>query len=659
MPSSLLVAFVSLGCAPLEPEVRELSVRAHSIDATARCRIDADPDVTLRALGPFAVSNLTAERLPFRTSERTLTFPDDTQGVEAEASDGDRSWLGYSERRGDGIDVLLWERAVGCELFEAESYPGPHAGQAVGYSPEADLVLVAGGDQPASFADATASSGSLTFDAGTGAHAVVDPRFSFPQARAFATITRFGSELLLAGGENPLNTDDVASREARQSAAVYDPALGGFDGDVIELELARTRHAAVVLTNGDTLLVGGGRPRGDGTTVVVPPFEAISPSTRRSRVAGLAGLARARLEPVALRLDDGRILVGGGHTATGEPDRSLEWFSPDASTEVAPGTRLDAFPARHHRAFVALPGGGALTVGGCAPAGEQTASCRNACGDGYGCPAADYDAHWIEPNGSVKSLGLDQPLDCPAPFSPEYALLAPGSDGSPWLFAFDESVEPPCRAAFRFEPWDAEPKFGIVRVDIERWPDPRTSLTSLGPDIFVWLSRDPSPFLVGMRAGTRGSLSQNETLLGSDPMAPLVPLHLAPDRQPDGTPPEFPKALFREGRLILERGRSGNPPITVSVTDASYDDVKLTVGFDGDGPPLVVFGPHELGSESCPFPSEAVPPLVVTRKGDRVSTEDAAGRTTTCAAVPAGPLPVAFRAGATSSTLTALSIVRD
>jgi hypothetical protein len=660
VPSSSLAAFVSLGCAPLEPEVREFTVRAHSIDETERCRIDANPDVTLRALGPFSVSNLTAERLPFRTSERTLTFPDDTGGVEAEADDGSRRWLGYSERRGSAIDVLLWERAVGCELFAADDYPGPDAGQAIGYSPESGTLLVAGGDQPANPPSGAAAAGSLTFDSGTGASDLVDPRLSFLQARAFATVTAFGSGLLLAGGENPLETDVVAEREARRTAAVYDPALGSFDGVLIELELARTRHAAVVLATGETLLVGGGRPRGDGVTVVVPPFEAISPSTRRSRIDGLAGLARGRLHPVALRLDDDRVLVAGGSTPAGEPETSLEWFSPDASTTAAPGIRLDALEPRHHRAFVALPGGGALTVGGCAPADDQDDACRRACGDGFGCPTDEPDARWIEPTGDVTPVGFENPPNCPAPFSPERVLLAPGSDGAPWLFASDESVEPPCRAVFRFEAWAEpldDPRFGVASLRIERWPDMRTPLTSLGADAFAWLSEDRPPFLVGVRAGTRGALSQNEVLLVTDSSEPLTPLHLAPDRSP-ATPP-FAQFNERTLNLLLDARTSSDeqPPVTVSITDARYDDFTLTLGFS-TAAPLVLLGSHELGGDACPFPAGAVTPLVVTRVGNSVTVDDARGARTTCKTIPRGPVALAFRAGATSATLTELGIVR-
>jgi hypothetical protein len=434
---------------------------------------------------------------------------------------------------------------------------------------------------------------------------------------------------------------------------------------LIDLELRRTRHTAVVLDSGETLLVGGARPSGAGSSVAVTPFEVVSPVTRRSRVDGLAALADGRIEPSAVRLEGGNVLVGGGYDANGAPVETLEWFTPDGSSQATPGGERCGFPfeacaavaPRHHRVLIALPGGGALTAGGCAPAATQDSRCL-VCGEGRGCPAPAPSADWISPRGEVTPVELEQPPECPAPFSPEFVLLAAGSDGAPWLLASDEDVEPPCRAAFRFEPWSRPPVFGVANLRIERWPDPRTGVTSLGADVFVWLSQDDPPFLVGTRAGTRGALSQNETLLSSDPNAPLVPLHLAPDWLPEHR--DRPKAIYtplNEGRLILERERDGYPPVTVSVTDTRYDDVTITIGFAGDGPPLLMLGAQVIGGPECQYPEGPITPLVVTRVSATVSIADGAGRSTTCN-VPAGPVSVAFRAGATSTTLTSLGMQR-
>jgi hypothetical protein len=674
-PAALLgFGLSALGCAPLEPEVETLEIRAHSLDASERCRIVANPDLTLKALGPFPVSPAGAEVFPFRTSDRVLVFSDDVSGVEATADDGNRKWIGYSDRRAEnGIDVLLWENGVGCELFDPDAssadYPGARAGQAIGYSPVAGVVLAAGGDTTLS--STSAAAGSLTFDSGTGKSDLVGNELGFSEARAYATVTPFGSKLLLAGGEDPFDSDIPFERATRPSAAVYDPATRGFEPENIELELGRTRHAAVELANGETLLVGGARPRGDGTTVIVPPFEAISPRTRRSRLVGLAELGQGRLEPVAIRLDNDNILVGGGYDASRNPMRSLEWFSADGSTEVLPGLQTDALAPRYHRAIVALPGGGALTVGGCEPA-SQTPECERACGAGFGCPSAAPDpmnaslearlaaAAWISRDGDVTPIDFPESGPC-GPITLARPLLAPGSDGSPWLLALDE--DPSCNAVLRFQPWEKSPAFRRADLRLERWPDPRTPLTSLGPDAFVWLSEDDPPFLVGTRAGTRGALSQNETLLGTNINAPLVPEHLAPDRPPD-IAPRAQFTIVNGGRLLLDKRTSADdpPPVGVMVTDTRYDDVDITVGFSsgflGDGPPLLLLGAREIGTGDCAWPAGAVSPLSITRIGSELTVVDGRGVTTSCKEVGAGPKSIGFRAGPTSTTISSLTVRR-
>jgi hypothetical protein len=197
-----------------------------------------------------------------------------------------------------------------------------------------------------------------------------------------------------------------------------------------------------------------------------------------------------------------------------------------------------------------------------------------------------------------------------------------------------------------------------VERGVTDWPDMRTRIASLGPDAFVWIAEGDSPSFVGARTGVRGALSQNETLLVTDSSAPEVPLHLAPDRWPNIEP----RALFETrdgGRLLLDASTDGAPVVSVYVTDARYEDVTLTVGFDGNGPPLVLLGSDEIGGESCPWPGLPQTPLVVTRRDATVTLTDGAGNDARCATAPNGSVSIGFRAGRRNTTITSIDLKRD
>jgi hypothetical protein len=164
--------------------------------------------------------------------------------------------------------------------------------------------------------------------------------------------------------------------------------------------------------------------------------------------------------------------------------------------------------------------------------------------------------------------------------------------------------------------------------------------------------------LAGTRRGTRGALSQNETLLGSAPEAPEVPLHLAPDRPPN-PPAPLPRAIYRQNRLILETSLDGYPLVSVFVTDARYDDVTISVGFTTSGPPLLLLDAFAVGSEACAWPTGTVSPLSVVRRGGEVTATDGNGKVTQCNGAPAGAVALGFRAGANSATLTSLNVTRN
>jgi hypothetical protein len=153
---------------------------------------------------------------------------------------------------------------------------------------------------------------------------------------------------LVAGGADP------ESNLPQGTAEIYSEASGDFLAERIQLGVARADHAAVVLVNGETLLIGGRDANG-----ALRSLEAVSPVTRRVR-SSVGTLERARRNPIAMRLLSGRVLVLGGVDDAGAPVPDLELFEPDGARSA--GQRAIRFPPARHQAAVPLLGGGALVV---------------------------------------------------------------------------------------------------------------------------------------------------------------------------------------------------------------------------------------------------------------------------------------------------------
>jgi hypothetical protein len=124
-----------------------------------------------------------------------------------------------------------------------------------------------------------------------------------------------------------------------------------------------------------------------------------------------------------------------------------------------------------------------------------------------------------------------------------------------------------------------------------------------------------------------------------------------------------PKAIYRDqGRLILEPESAVGPAVGVSITDARYDDVTLSIGFrdfSGDGPPVVLFDRYEVGGDDCAWPNDPATPLTVIRSGSSVTTSDGEGRSATCRDAPATSVTLGLRAGPALTTITSLEVKRN
>jgi hypothetical protein len=605
----------------------------HSLSGCGVPESQRDGQLELRALGDFTASNDSAELLLLEPAAAVpLRFPAATRALEARFESSQPRFIGYGERVAeDSYDVLLWPEQISCSVFRpsgAQGYPGKHGGQALGYIPERGSVIAAGGND-ALLADAIV--GALSFRVTDGALASYDTSQSavLKEARAFATATSFDGRLLVAGGQNPVYGVPEADLEPSRTAELFDAQVGGFVGAPIELRNNRTRHAAVALRDGTTLLVGGRSKLGPSNTAQ-RLTEVVSPASLR---AELRATIEGRIDPVALLLSDGRVFVGGGVDVDGAPVLpAAEWLSEDAKRNLGDTGQL--LPARVGRAFVALPGGGVLAVGGVA---------EGSSGD---------DAFWIDPNGAIEPISLGS-------IRAESPILLPGSDGRPWLIAAEaDALDVP--RLYRFDPWAKlfEPADVPAELRLPRpgFPQP----IAIDPDAFVWLDDDANGEhgeLVGLRLGTRNRYAQDVALvLSSDPLDPGRPMHLAPASPLDAS------EVYDGGQLHLAPNDDGGLGVTVWVTDTDYADVSISVHLGADSAlPVLVLGDTPLGGSSCPWPAgpardEAALRPSVLRQGE-IAQLRYQGESRECR-VAAGRHALGIAAEGDASVVAQLDVVR-
>ena len=128
----------------------------------------------------------------------------------------------------------------------------------------------------------------------------------------------------------------------------------------------RSGHAAVLLANGNVLLVGGMRRNQD----FYKSAELFDPATQKFAATG--SLALARVGPAAVRLPSGKVLVVGGWSGHATTD-SAEMYDP-TSGKFSDAGRMTAKRGRPEATL--LPTGDVLIAGGSdsdAPSGVATA----------------------------------------------------------------------------------------------------------------------------------------------------------------------------------------------------------------------------------------------------------------------------------------------
>jgi len=203
----------------------------------------------------------------------------------------------YGELRatllGDGRVLVTGIRGQDAELYD----PATGAWSATGslttprYSYTSTLlpdgrVLVAGGRQT------TMLSSTEIYDPATGAWTTAAP---MGEARFEHTATLLpDGRVLVAGGGWP------------SSAEIYDPATNRWR-PTGALKALHSVHTAVLLDDGSVLVAGGDRVNGGAESIGT--VERYDPATGTWHVAGTAA---NWLDPTAIRLGDGRVLVMDG-----------------------------------------------------------------------------------------------------------------------------------------------------------------------------------------------------------------------------------------------------------------------------------------------------------------------------------------------------------
>lgn len=509
-----------------------------------------------------------------------LDLPKETRSLVVDVSQRDAGWRGLADIPSKGpINVLVWPGGQACRLSR-----DVERRTAMAFGIAGRHFIVAGGRSLATVQVPHTYVGDLT----TGT--IERLEFGLTTRRDWATITAFPSpsdpegamSAIVAGGEDP----DTGG--ALQTAEVYRPRpgargdIGDFDREQITLSEPRTRHAAVTLATGETLLVGGVGTAG----APLYTMEIIDPVARRARTAGVARLAIPRREPRVIRLANGEILVSGGIGPKG-PVPTLEWFSPDASR---PTKRPVDLVLGRERSIVPLEAGGALAV--IAPEPGST---------------PNFATVWV--------ISADGTLEPALPLDPEtldVVRLFPGAEGAPVLWTG--------RRWMRWSPW-----FGAF--------EPIAEAPNVGPSLDAIATGDPGLALWledGNEAGMRvaGFRFAARTRFGAVPKPLLVtgPEHLAPDRLAG-----FSGSSIRfdpERGLLLGSGASA------FLTDVDFADFELTFEVTAGAPSIVLRFAHgvelEVGGAACALAHSATKELGVRRRGRRVDVRVDGGAFRTC-----------------------------
>ncbi len=522
----------------------------------------AGAPVAYSGLGDFPQASVTAQVASLGSLGAALRSlaPSTREVVLSPVGDGS-PWSGAALVPSSGpVALLALPGGRACPLSRRVNLAGD-LGATLGLL-DASRALLVGGTVP-----------PFVIDLGDGSITQLPSGLAPAPPRDYATVTPFGSGALLAGGEDP-----TMLGQALETAVVYTPGASGAPGAYgapIVLGGQRTRHAAVALPDGRTLLVGG-----TGDKALVTALEVLDPADPTKTTPLTATLQTGRVRPFAFALPTGQVFIGGGFDASGSPVSSVEWLAPDL--HALGGATLCT--AGSPTAFAPLEGGAVLAV---TAAFTPSAACSN--------------VHVLRPppDGAAEAVALAPP--------PLVATLFAGAEARPVLLT---DV-----ATLRWDAWGASfaplaPSATSAGLSL-----PTAAYASPSPGLALWLAEDDGLWV--LRFDTHGPYA-TDTAHG--PYLVTDALYVAPDRLPSAG------ASFSPATGAVLSGGA-----TAWLTDATFASVTASVVVLEGGAVDVVLRDPAGREVTCP--ASAVPPrgaVQVVRSGSGVTVSTANAAASPC-----------------------------
>lgn len=209
-------------------------------------------------------------------------------------------------------------------------------------------VLLTGGEDR----QQNALSSAEIYDPATGKFTATGS-MAEPRGAHTATLLKNGKVLIVGGGSG-----HYPSKTLYRAAELFDPGTGRFS-PAGETAIARHKHAAILLTSGKVLILGGSDNRdwrGEYTSA-----EIYDPASNSFTATDAMHTARFKIPYAVALLPTGKVLVAGGGSFA-------ELFDERTGSFTQVNGSLGA--ARFFASATILPNGGALITGGYAESGS-------------------------------------------------------------------------------------------------------------------------------------------------------------------------------------------------------------------------------------------------------------------------------------------------